>query len=279
MLPRKGPASCCFGDGCRGAGGAGIGCQSIGERGDEPCCGRWRMFIVGNLLHDWIVGKGVVGVTAIGHAMVPASADVAALAEAAIITGSRPPGDRVAHSWGRPPAETGLPATGGTGIETARASKEHEGAGGSPRRPRSGHGVGRRSPEGWSGHRVRGRRTARTRRGQAVGCNIGALRRRWSSLWRRGASSGSGSGQVVEAGAGGLSVKWLPGASCPARQTTTSRGDPHTEGSPGRGSGSSGWRAPRPCTGVPRSSGGARGVGSLRAGAGSRSPDPRARGG
>ena len=99
-----------------------------------------------------------------------------------------------------------------------------------------------------------------------MGCNIGALRRRWSSLWRRGASSGSGPGQVVEAGAGGLPAKWLPGASCLAGGPLHLGGIPTPRGWPGRGSGSSGWRAPRPCTGVPRSSGGGRGVGSFRAG-------------
>ena len=214
--------------------------------------------MVGNLLHGGRVGKGVVSVTAIGHAMVPASTDIATAAGG---------GDRhripSPRGSGSPP---GGPSTGGTGSETARASKEHEGAGCSARRPRSGHGVGRRSPEGWSGHRVRGRRTARTRRGQAVGCSIGALRRRWSSLWRRGASSGSGRGQVVEAGAGGLPAKWLPGAGCLAGRPLHLGGIPVPRGSPGRGSGSSGWRAPRPCTGVPRSSGGGRGVGSFRAG-------------
>ena len=79
-------------------------------------------------------------------------------------------------------------------------------------------------------------------------------------------SSGSGPGQVVETGAGGLSAKWLPGASCLAGRPLHLGGIPVPRGWPGRGSGSSGWRAPRPCTGVPRSSMGGRGVGWFRVG-------------
>ena len=191
--------------------------------------------------------------------------------EAAIVTGSRPPGDRAARPG---------PSTGGTGIETARASKEHEGAGCSERRPRSGHGVGRRSPESWSGHRVRGRRTARTRRGQAVGCNIGAVRRRWSSLWRRGASSGL----RARAGRRGrrrwsvCEVAARGGLSC--RRTTASRGDPRSEGLAGPREWIVGMAGSTP---VYRRSPlfWGRFVGSGRSvrGAGSRSPDSSARGG
>ena len=66
--------------------------------------------MVGNLLHGGRVGKGVVGVAAIGHAMVPASTDVAAVPEAAIITGSCPLPDQTSRPG---------PSIGGTGIETA----------------------------------------------------------------------------------------------------------------------------------------------------------------
>ena len=41
-------------------------------------------------------------------------------------------------------------------------------------------------------------------------------------------------GQVVEAGAGGLPAKWLPGAGCPADGPHTSQGIPVPGGSPGR---------------------------------------------
>ena len=193
------------------------------------------------------------------------------LPEAAIITGSRPPGDRAA----RPGA-----VHDGTGIETARASKELEGAGARRAVPGPVTEWGRRSPEGWSGHRVRGRRTARTRRGVGRGMqHRGSPSTMELPLRRRGASSGSGPGQVVEAGAGGLSVKWLPGASCLAGRPLHLGGIPTPRGSPDRGSGSSGWRAPRPCTGVPRSSGEVVGSGRSVRGAGSRSPDSSAHGG
>ena len=245
MLPQKGAASCRFGDGCRGAAGAGTDRSARRSEPADAVVVGGVCSLVSNRLHGGRVGKGVVGVTAIGHAMVPVARTSPRLPEAAIVTGSRPPGDRAA-----PPG----PSTGGTSIETARASKEHEGAGCSARRPRSRPWSGSEVPGGVGAvNRVRGRRTARTRRWAGRGVQHRALRRRWSSpLWRRGASSGSGPGQVVEAGAGGRSVKWLPGASCLAGRPLHLGGIPTPRGSPGRGSGSSGWRAPRPCTGVPR---------------------------
>lgn len=108
-----------------------------------------------------------------------------------------------------------------------------------------------------------------------------ALRRRWSSPCGVGMlpRAPGRPGQVVEAGAGGLSVKRLPGASCLAGGPLHLGGIPTPRGSPGRGSGSSGWRAPRPCTGVRRSYGEVVGSGRSVRAAGSRSPDSSAHGG
>ena len=144
------------------------------------------------------------------------------LPEAAIITGSRPPGDRAA----RPGA-----VHDGTGIETARASKELEGAGARRAVPGPVTEWGRRSPEGWSGHRVRGRRTARTRRGVGRGMQH---RGSPSTMEAPPAASGCFLGLRARAGRRGrrrwsvCEVAARGELSC--RQTATSRGDPHTEG-------------------------------------------------
>ena len=136
MLPRKGPASCCFGDGCAGtwplapgtwhlfqvsvvAGGAegfsvslscvvtcrswhpATGTRLLAPGTWHPAPGRWRMFMVDNLLHSWMVGKGVVSVTAMGciRWCLPARTSPR-LPEAAIITPDPVPPDRAARRRG-----------------------------------------------------------------------------------------------------------------------------------------------------------------------------------